>query len=179
MHSSSALFRFLASSLLLLSACGSDSDEVRASALMAPLNGGMAMGNLQFLEAEHDGSRHVQLDITLSQCPEGIHGFHIHEGTSCGNNGDDALGHWNPTGEAHGRYGQTPFHQGDIGNVTCNAQGQGTLSIEAEGWTLDNDPNTGILGRAAILHANEDTYVQPTGNAGGRIACGLITLDGA
>jgi superoxide dismutase, Cu-Zn family len=70
---------------------------------------------------------------------------------------------------------ETPIrHAGDLGNLAANAQGRATKQIVADNITLGSGPNS-VLGRAVIVHANpDDLKTQPSGNAGGRIACGVI-----
>jgi Cu-Zn family superoxide dismutase len=67
---------------------------------------------------------------------------------------------------------------GDLPNFTVGADGRGRVEAEIEGWTVGgNDTTTNIVDHAIIIHAKADDYkTQPTGNAGGRIGCGVITL---
>jgi len=54
----------------------------------------------------------------------------------CSMNGDAAMGHWNPTGMDHGKWGTSPFHLGDIGNMTVDSSGKGTLTLTTDLWTV-------------------------------------------
>lgn len=111
----------------------------------------------------------------------GKHGIHIHEGSSCGNGGNAAGGHFNPHGVDHGllaKDGHDAAHLGDMGNVEVDKYGIGTFTVDLPGVEFDGP--MGIIGRAVILHEKEDDFGQPTGNAGGRIGCGIIPgKDGA
>ena len=84
--------------------------------------------------------------------------------------------HFNPTTEAHGAPTTPPHHAGDFGNVTANDAGEVHTRFTTRSVTVDSGPNSAV-GRAFILHAAPDDLVtQPTGNAGARIACGVVTL---
>ena len=100
---------------------------------------------------------------------------HLHEHGDCGDKGQMAHGHWNPTNAQHGKWESGSFHLGDIGNVRLDSKGRGTLTINTKLWTLGGAPSTNILGKAVIVHGGVDDYTtQPTGNAGSRIGCGVI-----
>ena len=100
---------------------------------------------------------------------------HIHEHGACGDMGKEAHGHWNPTNQQHGKWGSESFHLGDIGNVKLDGEGNGTLEMETNLWSIGGDSTSNILDRAIIVHGGVDDYVsQPTGDAGNRIGCGVI-----
>lgn len=160
-------------SLLLLGACASMGTGPSAVATLAPTSGSTASGTVQLTQMA-DGSVTVKVD--LAGVPPGIHGFHIHEKGDCGDNGNAAGGHYNPSGTAHGAPAADPHHAGDFGNVTANAAGEVHTSFTTRSVTVEAGPMTAV-GHAVILHANpDDLTTQPTGNAGGRIACGVVTL---
>lgn len=100
---------------------------------------------------------------------------HLHETGSCADQAKAAGPHWNPTGEAHGRWGQGAFHSGDIGNVKLDGSGRGMLELETDRWSIGGDAQKDILNKAVIVHSGMDDYTsQPAGNAGNRIGCGII-----
>lgn len=105
------------------------------------------------------------------------HGFHIHETGDCSApDASSAGGHFNPAGVDHGRHGQGAHHAGDMPNLVANAQGEATIDVHLAGLTLGNGGQHDVLDRAVIVHADPDDYAsQPAGNAGARIACGVIT----
>lgn len=108
----------------------------------------------------------------------GNHGFHIHENGSCEDSGNAAGGHFNPAGVSHGflpNDGADAAHVGDMGNVEVDEDGDGYLSVTLPGVTLSGDVNN-VAGKAIIIHAQGDDFSQPTGNAGGRIGCGIIEV---
>ena len=119
----------------------------------------------------------VRLTLQLNGLAPGAHAVHIHEMPDCSMDGASAMGHWNPTNEAHGKWGTPPFHRGDIGNVTADAMGKVSFSLRTDLWTLgDESSSTDVVNHAFMVHAALDDYVsQPAGNAGARIGCGVIS----
>jgi Cu-Zn family superoxide dismutase len=114
--------------------------------------------------------------VTLEQAPPGEHAVHIHETGDCSaDDGSSAGGHWNPTSQDHGRWDAAPFHLGDIGNVVVNEEGDGSLSLITDRWTMGGGGPNDIMGLAVIVHADPDDFTsQPSGAAGVRIGCGVI-----
>ncbi|WP_206079444.1 superoxide dismutase family protein [Polyangium spumosum] len=155
---------------------GGDTDGKQATADIAPSEGQNVTGKAVFVY-EADGF--TRLDLQLSGLPPGEHAVHIHEMPDCGMDGMSAMGHWNPTNEAHGKWGTAPFHRGDIGNVTADAAGKATLSLRTDLWTVgDGAATTDVVDHAFMVHADPDDFTtQPTGNAGARIGCGVIKLN--
>ncbi len=118
----------------------------------------------------------VMVNAEVYNAPPGKHGFHVHENGSCEDKGNAAGGHFNPAGAQHGmitKDGEGKAHEGDMGNIDINAEGEGTLSLVIPGASLTEGKNN-IVGKAIILHEKEDDFSQPTGNAGSRIGCGVI-----
>ncbi|MFB9067304.1 superoxide dismutase family protein [Pseudofulvimonas gallinarii] len=105
------------------------------------------------------------------------HGFHVHENGDCSAADASSAGaHFNPAGSDHGRHGQGAHHAGDLPNIKANAQGEATVDLHVTGLTLGDGGRFDILDRALVVHADADDYTsQPAGNAGSRIACGVIT----
>lgn len=120
----------------------------------------------------------VLLTATLTDLPPGAHGFHIHETGSCEPDFSAAGGHFAPRDHAHGLEVIEGEHAGDMPNIHVGADGK--LKIEIlnprislasgeEGYLFDAD------GAAIVIHAGADDYTsQPSGDAGDRIACGVI-----
>lgn len=109
---------------------------------------------------------------------DGMHGFHIHEGTECSApTFESAGGHFNPAGTDHACPPTTPRHAGDFGNVEISG-GSGTLDADSDLISVEAGPNT-VVGKAVILHTGEDDCTsQPSGAAGDRLACGIVTVAG-
>lgn len=142
-----------------------------ATATLAPISGSTASGTVTFTEIDLGA---VRVDVALTGVPPGVHGFHIHEKGDCGDNGNAAGGHYNPMGAPHAGPDAAAQHAGDLGNVTANAAGEVRTSFVTRTITVSDGPVTAV-GHAVILHANpDDLTTQPTGNAGGRIACGVV-----
>ena len=124
---------------------------------------------------EKDGK--VTFSATFSKLEPGVHAIHIHEKADCSAaDGSSAGGHWNPTFKKHGKWGEGEYHKGDIGNFTTDEFGNGTITFSTDEWCIGcGDQTRDILNKSVIVHVNPDDFVtQPTGNAGGRIACAAI-----
>lgn len=126
-----------------------------------------------------DSAEGLKVSVQVANVPPGKHGFHIHQFGSCGDQGKAAGGHYNPDGVQHGflpKDGFAAAHAGDFGNLEVAPDGTGTLALTIPGLHLTADKHA-IAGRAVILHENPDDFSQPTGNAGGRIGCGVILIN--
>ncbi len=105
------------------------------------------------------------------------HGFHIHEYGDCSApDGSSAGSHYNPEGHQHAGPDAPQRHAGDLGNLTSDENGKAKLELTLDGLTINGTKNP-IIGRAVIVHEKaDDLQSQPTGDAGGRIACGVIGI---
>jgi Cu-Zn family superoxide dismutase len=107
--------------------------------------------------------------------PNTTHGFHIHEKGDC--SAPDAMsagGHFNPAGHQHAGPTVANRHAGDLGNLETGSTGRAYKRMVVDNITLDHGTN-GVLGRAVIVHEKADDLTsQPAGNAGARVACGVI-----
>lgn len=121
----------------------------------------------------------VHLKVDLQGVSPGKHAIHIHEFGDCSApDGTSAGGHWNPSSEAHGHISETDeFHYGDIGNLNVGEDSTVTFERTIDIWTIGKEATSNIVGKSVIVHAGEDDFTtQPTGAAGGRIACGVIEM---
>ncbi|GAC1432188.1 MAG: hypothetical protein NVSMB68_04650 [Thermoanaerobaculia bacterium] len=144
-----------------------------AMAMLTPISGSTATGTVHLQEL-NDGSVDVSADLT--NVPPGVHGFHIHEKGDCSNNGNAAGGRYNPTSMPHASPDAQSHHAGDFGNVTADANGEVHTKFNTRSVTVHEGMSSAI-GHAVVLHANaDDLTTQPSGNAGPRIACGVLTL---
>jgi Cu-Zn family superoxide dismutase len=102
------------------------------------------------------------------------HAFHIHQNGDCtSSDGMSAGGHYNPEGHQHGLPEAEKRHAGDLGNVQADNDGKAHYEIRVANISISGPMNP-ILGRGVIVHAKVDDGSQPVGNAGARIACGVI-----
>jgi Cu-Zn family superoxide dismutase len=137
-----------------------------------PKSGSKLKGKATLTEVE--GGVKVALSVEGVK-PGGDHGAHIHEKGDCSApDGASAGGHFNPQGNDHGLPTVAKRHLGDLGNLVIGKDGKGSLEITIPGANLKaGDPNS-FAGKSIIVHAKKDDGGQPTGNAGGRIGCGVI-----
>ena len=144
-----------------------------AVAALAATAGNAASGELRF--AAVDGGVHITGQVN-GLAPGSEHGFHVHETGDCSApDASSAGGHFNPAGTGHGRVGSPAHHAGDTDNITADGAGVARVDTRLEGATLGDGAPTDIIGKGVIVHADPDDYAtQPTGNAGGRLACGVI-----
>ena len=110
--------------------------------------------------------------------PNSTHAIHIHEKGDCSAaDASSAGGHFNPSASPHGKVDSGAHHGGDMNNIVADAEGVARVDVHAAGVTLGGGAANDVAGKAVIVHASADDYkTQPTGNAGGRMACGVITV---
>jgi superoxide dismutase, Cu-Zn family len=143
----------------------------KAVAVLIPTKSGTGVaGTITFTKV--DGGTRIQAEIT--GLTPGKHGFHIHEfGDASSPDGMSAGGHYNPKKMVHGDPSKTaPRHLGDLGNIEADKSGKAVFDL------VDPDlPLSGayaIIGHGIVVHEKPDDFGQPTGNAGGRLAVGVI-----
>ena len=134
--------------------------------------------NSELLGSAHfkDTDEGLQVEVSIYGATPGLHGIHIHEKGSCEDGGNAAGGHFNPDSVKHGFLPTDGFldaHAGDLGNIETNQSGEGTLYMVVPGLTISGGKYN-VEGRSVILHEKKDDFGQPTGNAGGRVGCGVI-----
>jgi Cu-Zn family superoxide dismutase len=118
----------------------------------------------------------VEMTVENGGTP-GPHGTHVHEKGDCSApDGTSAGGHFNPDGVDHGQISADPHHAGDSNNITADADGKATVDrMLSANVDIGKGDKYDILGKAVIVHEKADDYkTQPTGDAGGRLACGVI-----
>jgi Cu-Zn family superoxide dismutase len=120
----------------------------------------------------------VKITAKLANLPQGTHALHIHAVGKCEAPAfTSAGGHFNPENKQHGKDNPMGAHAGDLPNFEVDANGKAKINFIVPNVTLG--PGTNSLfhdgGTALVIHAMPDDYkTDPTGNAGARIACGVI-----
>jgi len=147
---------------------------VKAKAVVSPTQGSKVRGVVIFTKVDNG----IKVVADLEGLTPGLHGFHVHQYGDCSApNGDSAGGHFNPEGKPHGAPTAKERHVGDLGNVTAGEDGKAHFE-----WTdplMSFEGRHSIIGLSVIVHANADDLVsQPAGNAGPRVACGVIGIAG-
>ena len=158
---------------VLLAACQTMSPEpLRATAQLQPTKGNKTFGEATF---EQVGNK-VRVAVFVQGLKPGQeHGLHIHEAGDCSSgDGMSAKSHFNLHGKPHGNPASAERHAGDLPSLKANKAGRANVQVDVDGITVTPGPAS-IIGRGLIVHADPDDYkTQPTGNAGARIACGVI-----
>jgi Cu-Zn family superoxide dismutase len=141
-----------------------------AVAQLKPTQGNKTQGIVVFT-ATPDG---VQVVADIDFLEPGTHGFHIHEHGDCSApDGSSAGGHFNPTHSKHGGPDSPIRHVGDLGNIVADENGH--AHYERTDSMIKLEGPHSIVGRSVVVHSHADDLIsQPTGEAGGRVACGRI-----
>lgn len=159
-------------------AASSESHDSTTSAHveLAPASGSSVHGNLSLVST----AQGVRITGRISGLqPGSTHGFHIHENGDCSApDASSAGGHFNPTNKPHGQAGKGSHHAGDMANQKADSSGVATINVVNQDIELGTGSSTDAIGHAIVVHAKPDDYTsQPSGAAGARIACGVITSD--
>ena len=161
-----------ASLLLAGFALAPDKQCTKAVAVVHPADGQKVHGVVNFEKV--DGG--TKISWNLEGLAPGKHGFHIHEHGAC--DCPDlkcAGGHFNPDGKKHGDPKGTERHVGDLGNLEAGADGTSKGEMVDPQIALAGAHS--VVGRAVMIHEKEDDLkTDPTGNAGGRFAAGVIGI---
>ena len=153
--------------------------DVTAFATIRDSNG-QTIGTASFVES---GAADVKVTVEVSGLTPGLHGMHVHTVGKC--DGPDfvtAGGHFNPRNVKHGLQTSDGPHSGDLPNLIVGSDGKARFSMTVSRFTLS--PGSLSLmdadGSAVVIHAQQDDgFTDATGNSGGRVACGVVTLGAA
>ena len=173
--------------LALLSGCSTSGERAKPSplatspvltaplaamAVLTPASGSKVQGVVNFFQ--EFGQLRVEANFT--GLTPGEHGFHIHEHGDCSApDASSAGGHFNPAGMVHGGPMVANRHVGDFGNLKADGSGRARYSRVISNLKLKGDAS--IIGKAIIVHERaDDLKTQPSGDAGGRVACGVIEM---
>jgi Cu-Zn family superoxide dismutase len=137
---------------------------------------GKSVGTVTLWEQKSGG---VGMELKLENLPAGDHAIHFHQNAKCEAPDFKSAGpHFNPDGKKHGLENPEGHHAGDHANFTVGANGKAKLKTESKDVNLGSDSHSLFSngGTAVVIHAKaDDQKTDPAGNAGDRIACGVIT----
>lgn len=144
-----------------------------ATVNLAPASGSLVSGKLSAMPMS--GGVHFTGEIG-GLTRNGTHAIHVHEKGDCSAaDASSAGGHFNPHNAPHGRPDAGAHHEGDMPNITADANGVARVNLHVQGVTLGGAAMSDIAGRAVVVHEKADDYAsQPSGNSGARVACGVI-----
>lgn len=144
-----------------------------------------------YIEFEETNDKRIMISIKIKGLKKGKHGFHIHEAGDLTDECQSACSHFNPTNKKHGGPEDKERHAGDLGNIVANSKGEVNMRMIDDVIKLKGKYS--IIGRCVVIHENEDDLGKggldkngnvidkvlnneslKTGNAGKRIACGVI-----
>src|SRR5215475_12708903 len=143
----------------------------KAIAVLHPTAGNKVAGTVTFTPVAGG----VQVHAEITGLTPGKHGFHVHEFGDCSAADLSSAGaHFNPTNQPHAGPDAAARHEGDMGNVEADASGNAKLDYVDHQISLTDDAKS-VIGRSVVVHAKpDDLKTQPSGDAGARIACGVI-----
>jgi len=150
---------------------GKDKETIRAICVLKPMSKSNVKGTIWFTQVGHK----VTIKGEVTGLKEGKHGFHIHEfGDLTDAKGMSTGGHFNPTNKKHGRPTDKERHVGDLGNIVADKDGK--AKIDMTDTVIGLHGKHSIVGRAVVVHEDEDDFGQPVGHAGNRLAAGVVGL---
>lgn len=179
------LFPISALTILSLTACdlpnGGDSgvneklsqEAYQAIVKLQPVGDSNVRGNILFEQGKNDDEVSISGEV-FGLDPSQKHAFHVHEKGDCGNNGENAGGHFNPDNTPHGEFDENDSHAGDFPQLEADSDGNTEVDFDTDHISLIPGDEHSVIGRALIVHEKEDKFTQPSGDAGDRIACGII-----
>jgi len=168
-----AIVKLTACAALLIAASALQAAAQSASAPLKDAQG-KEVGSVNLAQTPHG----VLINVSVKGLPPGEHAFHVHAVGKCEPPFTSAGGHFNPGGKKHGLLVAEGHHAGDMPNLHVPQSGDLTVEILNADIALDKGKPNSVFdadGSAIVIHAGSDDYKgDPAGNAGGRIACGVI-----
>jgi Cu-Zn family superoxide dismutase len=147
-------------------------EPTKAIAVLHPTKNSDVHGIVTFTKSGEE----IKIVADVTGLTPGKHGFHVHVYGDCSSpDGNAAGGHFNPTNNPHAGHDAAQRHEGDLGNLEADTSGKAHLELTDSMMTMSGEKS--IIGRSVIVHEKEDDLKsQPVGNAGGRLACGVIGI---
>jgi superoxide dismutase, Cu-Zn family len=159
-----------------LMATATQAQTIKAATAKLQDGQGNAVGIVELRQTQDNG---VWLNVSIDKLPPGAHAFHIHETGKCEGDFKSAGGHYAPAGNKHGVLVAGGPHAGDMPNIHVASDGRLNVEVFDPNVSLKKDAKATLFdkdGSAIVVHQGVDDYKsQPSGNAGDRIACGVIT----
>ena len=158
---------------LALSIAACSRGNTVATATLQPKSGTQVTGDATFTQK---GDK-VEIVVNAKSLPPGAHGIHVHEKGDCSAADASSAGaHFAPGGGQHAGPTDPGRHGGDLGNIDADASGAGKLTITTDKLSVGSGEKD-VIGKALVIHGDpDDLKTQPSGNSGGRIACGVIEV---
>lgn len=158
----------LSAAILIVNARAEDKPLKAVCELMAT-SGSKVSGKIEFTQKGDS----VEIKGEIKGLTPGKHGFHVHEGSECGDDGMKAGGHFNPDKAKHGGPHDSERHVGDLGNIEADSNGVAKINLTDKLVKLEG--KSSVIGHCLVVHAKaDDLKSQPAGDAGARIGCGQI-----
>lgn len=169
-------FTLLPIALISCGESGESPGEVSGNVARAQLLGGDQTEYGEVIAAQGDGR--LIVNVNAKNMSPGPHGIHIHAIGKCeGPDFKSAGGHWNPTEKEHGFENEKGAHMGDLFNLDIGEDGTGSLEATIEGGSL-KEGDSALLdsdGAVFVVHeGSDDLKSDPSGESGGRLACGVF-----
>jgi Cu-Zn family superoxide dismutase len=145
-------------------------EPTKAVAVLHPTKDSKVEGTVTFTKTGDE----IKVVADVAGLTAGKHGFHIHEFGDCSSPDGKAAGaHFNPTKAPHAGHDAAQRHVGDLGNIDADSSGKAHLELTDKMMTMSGENS--VIGRGLIVHEKaDDLKTQPTGDAGGRLVCGVI-----
>jgi superoxide dismutase, Cu-Zn family len=158
---------------LVLAGCATPPAGLSATATLAPTTGNAVKGQVRFTQ---QGDKVVVSGEVSGLKPNAEHGFHLYDKGDCSSgDGMSTGGHYNPGAVAHGAHDHSVHHAGDLPGLKADSYGVARINFETTALSVGG-AKADVIGHGLIVHRDPDDFkTQPTGHAGPRVACAVVT----